>query len=110
MVEISFEIIYALCAELGNGTGVVTKTGFHVPEASAKGRCYGKLDVGLSDVGRRQMERVAQALESKRYKVASVVERGRTQRLGPADFPGIDLERVLANINLRTDLDALGRN
>lgn len=33
------------------------------PEASAKGRCYGKLDVGLSDAGRRQMERVAQALQ-----------------------------------------------
>lgn len=32
------------------------------PEASAKGRCYGKLDVGLSDLGRSQMERVAVAL------------------------------------------------
>jgi len=31
------------------------------PEASAKGRCYGKLDVGLSDVGRAQMARVSEA-------------------------------------------------
>lgn len=31
------------------------------PEASAKGRCYGKLDVGLSDSGRAQMARVSEA-------------------------------------------------
>jgi broad specificity phosphatase PhoE len=34
------------------------------PEASATGRCYGKMDVGLSDVGRSQMKRVAGALRS----------------------------------------------
>ncbi len=34
------------------------------PEASAKGRCYGKLDVGLSDVGREQIGSVAAMLES----------------------------------------------
>lgn len=32
------------------------------PEASAQGRCYGKLDVGLSDNGRAQMTRLATAL------------------------------------------------
>ena len=34
------------------------------PEASAKGRCYGKLDVGLSETGRRQMVRVSEALRA----------------------------------------------
>lgn len=34
------------------------------PEASAKGRCYGKLDVGLSDSGRTQMARVAEAFKA----------------------------------------------
>ena len=34
------------------------------PEASAKGRCYGKLDVRLSETGRAQMTRVADALAS----------------------------------------------
>jgi alpha-ribazole phosphatase len=32
------------------------------PVASAKGRCYGKLDVGLSERGRAQMRRVKDAL------------------------------------------------
>ena len=34
------------------------------PEASAKGRCYGKLDVGLSEPGRAQMVRVSNALRA----------------------------------------------
>lgn len=34
------------------------------PEASAAGRCYGKLDVGLSAVGRRQMRLLAEKLEA----------------------------------------------
>jgi broad specificity phosphatase PhoE len=33
------------------------------PEASARGRCYGRLDVDLSPRGRRQMRRVALLLE-----------------------------------------------
>lgn len=33
------------------------------PEESAKGRCYGKLDVGLSREGRAHMERLATRLE-----------------------------------------------
>jgi alpha-ribazole phosphatase len=33
------------------------------PEASARGRCYGRLDVDLSPRGRRQMRRVARLLE-----------------------------------------------
>jgi alpha-ribazole phosphatase/probable phosphoglycerate mutase len=33
------------------------------PEESARGRCYGKLDVGLSDAGREQVARVAAALD-----------------------------------------------
>ncbi len=33
------------------------------PEASARGRCYGTLDVDLSPRGRRQMRRVARLLE-----------------------------------------------
>ncbi|TDI43612.1 MAG: histidine phosphatase family protein [Acidobacteria bacterium] len=34
------------------------------PEASARGRCYGKLDVGLSANGHAQMARLGEALES----------------------------------------------
>jgi alpha-ribazole phosphatase len=34
------------------------------PVASARGRCYGRLDVDLSTRGRRQMRRVARLLES----------------------------------------------
>jgi alpha-ribazole phosphatase len=34
------------------------------PEEAARGRCYGKLDVGLSDAGRDQIERVSRALAS----------------------------------------------
>jgi len=34
------------------------------PEASAKGRCYGKLDVGLSECGRTQMARVVEAFRA----------------------------------------------
>ncbi len=33
------------------------------PESSSRGRCYGKLNVGLSDGGRRQMTRLARSLE-----------------------------------------------
>lgn len=40
------------------------------PEASAKGRCYGKLDVGLSANGRRQIEQTARFLE--RFKLWAV--------------------------------------
>lgn len=32
------------------------------PEASARGRCYGKLDVGLSEAGRQSIEAVASAV------------------------------------------------
>ena len=34
------------------------------PEASARGRCYGKLDIGLSANGRAQMARLGKALAS----------------------------------------------
>lgn len=33
------------------------------PEASARGRCYGKLDVSLSDLGRKQIQRVGRWLK-----------------------------------------------
>lgn len=50
---------------------------------------------------------VAQALESGRYKVGSLTQRDGAQRLGPAEFPEIDLGRALVNLNLRADLDSL---
>jgi alpha-ribazole phosphatase len=34
------------------------------PEEAARGRCYGRLDVGLSHAGREQVERVASRLSS----------------------------------------------
>ena len=42
------------------------------PEASAKGRCYGKLDAGLCDAGRRQMVRVSEALAASATTVDAV--------------------------------------
>jgi alpha-ribazole phosphatase len=70
------------------------------PEASAKGRCYGKLDVGLSEYGRRQMARVAEALESVSFDAVYASPRRRAresadivasdvvvdERLGEIDF------------------------
>lgn len=53
---------------------------------------------------------VAGALASARYKVLAVAEPARTQMLGPADFPGIDLDRALVNLNSRADLDSLDRS
>jgi alpha-ribazole phosphatase/probable phosphoglycerate mutase len=41
------------------------------PEASARGRCYGALDVGLSAVGQAQSERLGRALRS--VDVAAIV-------------------------------------
>ena len=53
---------------------------------------------------------VAQALESGCYRVGSLLERDGAQRLGPAEFPEIDLGRALVNLNLRADLDSLDRS
>jgi alpha-ribazole phosphatase/probable phosphoglycerate mutase len=41
------------------------------PEASARGRCYGALDVGLSAIGQAQSERLGRALRS--VDVAAIV-------------------------------------
>jgi len=42
------------------------------PEASAQGRCYGKLDVGLSDFGRAQLARVSEAFRASTTTVDAV--------------------------------------
>jgi len=52
---------------------------------------------------------VAQSLKSGRYTVAALADGDGVQRLGPADFPEIDLGRTLVNLNIRADLDSLER-
>lgn len=49
------------------------------PEASAKGRCYGKLDVGLSERGREQMSRLSQRLEPVELAAVYASPRSRAQ-------------------------------
>jgi len=56
---------------------------------------------------RRAAEPVRAALAEKRYKVRALLGRLNAKRLGPAAFPGIDLRRVLLNVNWPADLEAL---
>lgn len=48
------------------------------PTAESKGRCYGRLDVGLSEQGRQQMESVSRALAQEPLKAIYVSPRKRT--------------------------------
>lgn len=69
------------------------------PEASAKGRCYGKLDVGLSDTGRRQMANVAQALASVSLDAIYASPRRRAHQSAEALDGGVRLEPRLGEID-----------
>jgi molybdopterin-guanine dinucleotide biosynthesis protein A len=51
--------------------------------------------------------RVRDALRRGAFRVADLVGASAAQRLGPDVFPGIDLERELANVNRPGDLDRL---
>jgi alpha-ribazole phosphatase/probable phosphoglycerate mutase len=48
------------------------------PDAEVRGRCYGRLDVGLSDEGRRQLEDVARRLASEPFAAIYASPRART--------------------------------
>jgi alpha-ribazole phosphatase len=50
----------------------------HGEPAGMRGRCYGKLDVGLSAVGREQMERVAERLQGEHWDAIYASPRLRT--------------------------------
>lgn len=50
---------------------------------------------------------VNEALAEERYKVRALLADLRVRRLGPAQLPGIDLDRILLNVNLPEQLDAL---
>lgn len=54
------------------------------PEASARGKCYGKLDVGLSENGKRQIEQTALFLE--RFDFAAVYSSPRVRATESAEI------------------------
>ena len=49
------------------------------PGAEIRGRCYGRLDAGLSPVGRRQIERVARELAATKFAAIYASPRKRTR-------------------------------
>lgn len=54
------------------------------PVETAKGRCYGKLDVGLSEKGGRQIEAAAEFLES--FRLAAIYASPRTRAVESANI------------------------
>lgn len=54
------------------------------PHSDIRGRCYGRLDAGLSDAGRAQLERVALALSDERLSALYASPRVRTQESAEA--------------------------
>ncbi|GMR21725.1 MAG: alpha-ribazole phosphatase [Acidobacteriota bacterium] len=73
------------------------------PEASAKGRCYGKLDVGLSDIGRAQMARVSEAFRASAMTLDAVYTSPRRRAREGADLLSseseISVDRRLSEID-----------
>jgi alpha-ribazole phosphatase len=68
------------------------------PEASARGRCYGKLDVGLSVDGRRQIERTAELLEQ--FEIAAIYS---SPRVRATESAKILAEKYSLNVETRGD-------
>jgi len=68
------------------------------PEASARGRCYGKLDVNLSANGRRQIELTARLLE--RFKIAAVYS---SPRIRATESAKIIAEKFGLTVEMRED-------
>ncbi|HXG83414.1 MAG TPA: alpha-ribazole phosphatase [Pyrinomonadaceae bacterium] len=68
------------------------------PEASAKGRCYGKLDVGLSEKGKWQIERTARLL--KRFEIAAIYS---SPRVRATESAKIIAEKYNLTIETRED-------
>ena len=58
------------------------------PEAYARGRCYGKLDVGLSNLGREQIRRVARRL--KKMQLSAVYSSPRRRAYESAEIIAIE--------------------
>jgi molybdopterin-guanine dinucleotide biosynthesis protein A len=56
---------------------------------------------------RAAASRVTRALERAAYRVADLVSASRVLRLEAPSFPGLDLDRMLVNVNLPSDLDSL---
>jgi len=69
------------------------------PEASSKGRCYGKLDVGLSDKGREQMARVANALASTKIDAVYASPRRRARESAEVLSGELVVDRRLSEID-----------
>ncbi len=69
------------------------------PEASAKGLCYGKLDVGLSEQGRAQMARVAEALDSATVDAVYASPRRRARESAEVLSREIVVDRRLSEIH-----------
>jgi molybdopterin-guanine dinucleotide biosynthesis protein A len=56
---------------------------------------------------RRAAPAVRRALERRQYKVRGLLVDLAVRRLGPAELRGVDLDRVLLNVNRPEDLDVL---
>ena len=69
------------------------------PEVSARGRCYGKLDVGLSEEGREQMTRVAKALASANVDAVYASPRRRARESAEVLSKEIVVDRRLSEID-----------
>ena len=68
------------------------------PETAARGRCYGKLDVGLSENGRRQIERTTRILE--RFKIAAIYS---SPRVRAGESAKIIAEKYGLSVGMRED-------
>lgn len=65
-------------------------------------------DHPLVGLWRRNVEpAVNEAMEGRNYKVRALLSELAVQRLGPDDYPGIELNRVLINVNTIRELEAL---
>lgn len=73
------------------------------PEAEVRGRCYGRLDVGLSAEGRRQLEHVARRLASEPLAAIYASPRQRTrvsaEIVAASHSCGVQIERDLREID-----------
>ena len=57
---------------------------------------------------RRTESRIHEALEARMFKVRALLGEFDVRRLGPGDFPGVDLDRALVNLNWPSDLEGVG--
>lgn len=73
------------------------------PEASARGRCYGSLDVALSDLGIRQAQSVAKSLATE--PLAAIYSSPRKRCMQAASVLGANRDCAVETVNALCELD-----